>query len=92
MQVEERILCWRDGWDRGDHIPFKCLIKIAYWRLCLIAPQKADHSTKTLIYIVACQQGGVSNKPPGLQTATRHGSFGPFTGGTSLVLATYKIF
>ncbi len=26
-----------------------------------------------VIYIVACQRGGVSNKPPGLQAATRHG-------------------
>ena len=31
------------------------------------------------IYIVACQRGGVSNKPPGLRTAT-----------TILVIATYK--
>ncbi len=29
------------------------------------------------IYIVACQRGGVSNKPPGLQTATRHGARDP---------------
>ncbi len=24
------------------------------------------------VYIVPCQRGGVSNEPPGLQTATRH--------------------
>ncbi len=29
------------------------------------------------IDIVACQRGGVSNKPPGLQTATRHGARDP---------------
>ena len=36
---------------------------------------------KIYIYIVACQQSGVSNKPSGLQTATRHGArdpLGPF--------------
>ncbi len=27
------------------------------------------------IYIVACQRGGVSEKPPRLQAATRHGPF-----------------
>ncbi len=35
-------------------------------------------------YIVACQQGGVSNKPPGLRAAIRHGArdpLGPYTGG-----------
>ncbi len=28
-------------------------------------------------YIVACQLGGVSNKPPGVQAATRHGARDP---------------
>ncbi len=32
-------------------------------------------------YIVACQRGGVSNKPPWLQAATSHG---PLTGGLDL--------
>ena len=27
--------------------------------------------------IVACQRGGVSNKPPGLRAATRHGARDP---------------
>ncbi len=37
--------------------------------------------------IVACQRGGVSNKPPGLQAATIHGARDP-----NLVIATYKKF
>ncbi len=48
--------------------------------------------------IVACQQGGVSNKPhraPDSDKTRGQGSFGPFTGGlnlTLLVIATYKNF
>ncbi len=26
------------------------------------------------VYIVTCHRGGISNKPPGLQAATRHGA------------------
>ncbi len=30
-----------------------------------------------ILHIVACQRGGVSNKPPRLRAATRHGARGP---------------
>ncbi len=46
-------------------------------------------------YIVACQRGGLSNKPscaPGSDKTWGQGSFGPFTGGLNLAIATYKIF
>ncbi len=38
------------------------------------------------IYIVTCQRGGVSDEPPWLRAATRHGPgpFSPLTGGLDL--------
>ncbi len=36
------------------------------------------------VHIVACQRGGVSNKPPGSEKTRGQGSFGPSTGGPDL--------
>ncbi len=47
-----------------------------------------EYAQYTLYAIVACQRGGVSNKPPwasGSDKTRGQGSFGPFTGGRSLV-------
>ncbi len=44
-------------------------------------------SSESGLYIVACQRGGVSNKPPwapGSDKTQGQGSFGPFTGGLDL--------
>ena len=64
-----------------------------------------DPTSLTCDNIVACQRGGVSNKPPGLQTATIHRARDPLVRSqvdglahvkylyiTILVIATYKNF
>ena len=42
--------------------------------LCIHSGNKGKYVQTVLqsLYIVTCQRGGVSNKPPGLQAATRH--------------------
>ena len=62
-----------------------------------LANRQNAPSDRINVYIVACQRGGVSNKPPGLQTATRHGARDPLVRSQvdltpSSVIATYKIF
>ena len=47
--------------------------------------------TPSLSNIVACQRGGVSNKPPFLQAATRHSPLiNPFSLWTGGLILTYK--
>ena len=48
---------------------------------------------KKIYHIVACQRGGVSNKPPwapGSDKTPGQGSFGPFKGGLDLAIITQE--
>ncbi len=49
---------------------------------------KQIFSNVSNIYIVACRQGMVSNKPPGFQTVTRHGARDPLVPFTLFFLVS----
>ncbi len=44
-----------------------------------------------MLYIDACQRGGVSNKPPGLQAVTRHGARDPLVRSQVDLFTDYRV-